>query len=114
MQNTENATDAARQKASQSTLRRAARAGDLSQVTVLLDQGVDVDSPNAHQMTALMMAVRENHYSVAHLLLERGANARAVETRFETPIIHFARTIKMVDLLLEFGAILYPVLPVEW
>ena len=55
-------------------LQRAASCGFLGTVQVLLDGGVDVNSPNAKEGNALRSAAMVGHAKVVALLLERGAH----------------------------------------
>lgn len=61
-------------------------------------------SPNG--TTALMMAVRSNHYEVAKFLLERGANANILNENGESALnwAEKAGYISLVSLLKQHGA----------
>ena len=70
----------------------ASKVGNLESVRVLLDRGAKVDAADpAYHQTSLMIAVRENHPAVVHLLVQRGANVNAQtrtgETRLDLPIV---------------------------
>ena len=52
---------------------RAARSGDAKAVLDLLAQGVDVDSPDSHGQTALMLAAHAGHIELVALLLSKQA-----------------------------------------
>ena len=60
-------------------LLRAAMIGELSVVKVLLDRGVDVNSPDQQGRTALMEAAFGNHCDVVNLLIDRGADINATD-----------------------------------
>lgn len=55
-------------------LKLAARAGNVSQVTKLLQQGADVHQTDSSGNTALISAAFHNHSAVVRLLLKAGAN----------------------------------------
>jgi hypothetical protein len=69
-------------------LRDAARAGDVSAVTRLLDAGVPVDAKAPrHGQTPLLFAAGEGRLDVARLLVARGADVNARVTFFgQTPL----------------------------
>ncbi len=52
--------------------------GDILKVQQLLSQGLDVNCRNRKQMTPLIAAVKYNHFDIARLLCERGADVNAV------------------------------------
>ncbi len=52
----------------------AAREGCYACVEALLDAGADVNTPNPEGVTALMIALDNDHNDIAMLLLDRGAN----------------------------------------
>jgi ankyrin repeat protein len=58
----------------QSRLFYAARDGDLSELTTLLEQGVDVNAQVTDGWTALMIAAFHDHPHIVSTLLLRGAN----------------------------------------
>ena len=55
-------------------LKTAVTWGDLTPVKLLLDAGADVDAKHEGGDTALHHALRMSHFSVARLLLSRGAD----------------------------------------
>jgi ankyrin repeat protein len=93
-------------------LGEAARLGDLELVRMLLDAGADVDSPNLDNQTALMTVLAAgnftpNHLAIAKLLIERGANVKAIETFRNQTVLMWAAAAnqpEIVDLLLAKGA----------
>src|SRR5262245_60803365 len=66
-------------------LLRAASDGDVEGVQDALDAGADIESRDEHLRTALLIAVTEDHVDAARLLVERGADANAVDDRKDTP-----------------------------
>ena len=92
----------------------AAQAGDLEQVSALLEQGADVNAKDREGRTALILLTgypRTDPHgmeAVATLLLERGADVNAKDNEGRTALIlaaRFARnTEDVVTLLLEQGA----------
>jgi ankyrin repeat protein len=56
------------------SLRAAAAAGRITELTTLLNQGAPVDTPDESGETALMKAIRAKQAAAAALLLRRGAN----------------------------------------
>lgn len=55
-------------------LHYAAREGCYECVAAILDAGADIDQPTPEGVTALMLALDNDHNEVAKLLLDRGAN----------------------------------------
>lgn len=60
----------------------ASGVGDTEAVRALLDQGADVNvrSYDGRKITPLLWAVSQAHWETACLLIERGADAKAVDT----------------------------------
>ncbi len=52
----------------------AARIGDLESVRVLLEAGADINQVTEYDWTALLAAVNNRYYQLAHYLLEHGAD----------------------------------------
>ena len=72
----------------------------------LVDNGIDVDSPNDNERTPLHYASLNGHLDVVELLLENGANVN-VQNPFKNTPLHYAtqkRFIKVAELLLQKGA----------
>ena len=66
----------------------AAEAGDLDVVRVLLDAGVDPNTPDADDHGALAESAREGHEAVVRLLLARRADPNwADRYEFRTPLM---------------------------
>ena len=87
-------------------LHEAAYAGNLEEVTRLLEEGAAVDVPDLEGRTPLMWASFNGHTAVDALLLENGAAINAREVNGRTALMYassgpFAET---VELLLEKGA----------
>src|SRR5688572_19787445 len=83
----------------------AAVVGSLEGMTVLLDNGADVNAANSVGATALMWAA--NDLAKVKLLLARGANPKAVSQRGRTALFLAARSDRSADivkLLIAAGA----------
>lgn len=89
-------------------LLKAAGAGDLEKVTAMLDEDPAlVRARDADGSTALHYAAWHGHREVVELLLARGADLDAKNTRYENPPITMAwenGKSAMVDFLLSKGA----------
>ncbi len=73
-----------------STLFQAVIRGDLEEVTVLLDNGCDIETVEPeNKRTGLMYAAILNHSEILQLLLDRGANIAAEDAAWRTAL-HFA------------------------
>ncbi len=68
-------------------LYKAAGNGDSTQVTALLDSGVDVNGRIRTGSYALNNAAVENEIEVIKILLERGANPNVQNLQGDTPLI---------------------------
>ncbi|HUU19757.1 MAG TPA: ankyrin repeat domain-containing protein [Sedimentisphaerales bacterium] len=68
-----------------STIHQAADAGDLAKVKAFIQEGIDVNT-KVHGCTPLHCAVRYGHKEVAQLLIAKGADVNAKDTRGRTPI----------------------------
>ena len=75
-------------------------------VTVLLNCGVDLEAVDFRGYTALHMASKEGNDVICKILLENGAdpNVFGLTKRFYKTPIHRARTKKVVQTLLKYGA----------
>jgi len=85
-------------------LHDAAKAGDVAQIQLLLDQGADINE-SSETATALYIAINTQHAGAAELLIERGADVNASSSR-GTPL-HAAASKGMAPIatkLLEKGA----------
>ena len=68
-----------------STIHQAADAGDLAKVKAFIQEGIDVNT-KVHGCTPLHCAARYGHKEVAQLLIAKGADVNAKDTRGRTPI----------------------------
>ena len=84
----------------------AAQRRDIETVRVLIDEGVDVDAPQADGATALAWAVHWDDLATADLLLGAGADVNAANDLGVTPLMlaSLNGSVPMVDLLLRAGA----------
>ena len=87
---------------------RRHRASDcISVIKLLLDHGVDVNSPTGNNgMTALMTATLSNQLSVVKFLLSYGANVNIQDKSGWTALMHasLAGDVNIVKILLSHGA----------
>ncbi len=83
---------------------------ELHRVTVLLDYGARLDDRGRYGITALHYAVRGGKIPLIQLLLERGADASALDKDGLTPLLHLSKTrskadpIPVMELLAASGA----------
>jgi ankyrin repeat protein len=56
-------------------------------LTLLLDNGADVNATNAYRWTALLEAVSQDRLALVKLLVERGADVNAAQNQGETPLM---------------------------
>ena len=86
-------------------LHNACKSWSTLPVAVLLNCGVDLEAVDIRGYTALHMACKEGNDAICNILLENGAdpNAYGGPKYFRTPL-HRARTKKVVQSLLRFGA----------
>jgi ankyrin repeat protein len=84
----------------------AARHQDTAAVQALLDERVDVDSPQADGATPLAWAVHWNDLDMANLLIRAGANVNAANELGMTPLMLACTngSAPMVETLLQAGA----------
>ena len=89
------------------TIHHAVKSGNLNQVKELLNQGVHVNSRNAHGWTPLHKAVLSGNLSVVQELLKRGAHVNP-RTRNGTTPLYLAtlwnRSPHIIHALLKAGA----------
>jgi hypothetical protein len=78
----------------------------VSELTVVLSRGVDVDARNEHGMTALMRAARCGHAAAVRVLLEHGADPNVTRNdRFTAlALAAFFGHTETVRILIEHGA----------
>jgi ankyrin repeat protein len=83
---------------------------ELHRVTVLLDYGARIDDRGRYGLTALHYAVRGGKLPLIKLLLQRGAQANALDEDGLTPLLHLSKTrskadpIPVMELLAASGA----------
>ena len=88
------------------SLHEAALAGDVRELTRILDSGVDVDTTNEFQSTALLYAAKAGRYGAAELLIARKASVDARNNSMTTAL-HCAASsghLEICKLLLQKGA----------
>ena len=69
----------------------AATSGNIPRISLLLQQGVNVNAANAHKETALHMAAARGHYSALIFLINNGANPFARTIKRWIPLHHATR-----------------------
>ena len=84
------------------SLLEAAKIGDVALIWDLLDAGADIEQPDEHGNTALILASRQGHAAAAGFLLDRGANPDA-RTGDEGTALHAARNYETAVALLARG-----------
>jgi len=89
---------------------RAVNDGNLQAATALLNQGLEPDTADANDNTALMIASRLGHKAVVALLIERKVNV-AKRSPFGDTAVNLAALgghVEIVRMLLDHGAELNP------
>ena len=84
-------------KAYSKALGFAAAGGKVKCVSLLINAGVDVNSPSLYQETPLMFAVKNDNVECASVLIEAGADVNGI------PILKFACSLAVTRLLLRSG-----------
>ena len=82
----------------------AARKGDATAVTALLDKGADVNAKFRYGQTALFKAAERGHANVVKVLLDRGADVKVQDTFYRATAMTWALDndhTEVVRLLLE-------------
>jgi len=84
----------------------AAEDGDVVALRRLLDAGIAVDTRDAQQRTALLVATRANRVDAARLLIERGADVNAKDDIHDSPFLYAgaAGRLEILRLTLAAGA----------
>lgn len=92
------------QKRLDATLLAAVRAGSISMVRRLLDEGADPNARDEIGWTPLMRAAEEGFASIARLLLDKGADANAMDNEGWTAkgIALYSEQDRMARLLEKF------------
>lgn len=68
----------------------AARTGDRSRVTALLDAGADVNAVSRYNVSALGFAAERGHFDIVKLLLDRGAKTDVTDSFYGSRPLDFA------------------------
>ncbi len=71
-------------------LMRAVQNNDVAEVKRLIGQGVNVNELDANQDAPLVMAAYEGHTDIVKLLLEAGADVKAVDPSMKATALHAA------------------------
>lgn len=83
----------------------AARAGLCEDILTFLCDDVDIDEPNKHGNTMLMLAAFHGHADAVELLLQKGANPLALNENNSTVLQFGSRSSTVLSLLLSTNAI---------
>ncbi|KAF3077232.1 Ankyrin-1 [Trichoderma lentiforme] len=84
----------------------AARSGHETMITLLLDEGFDLESQDKEGKTPLQHAAANGHEAVVRQLLQKGANPESKDVEGQTPLLEAAENghDAVVQLLLQKGA----------
>jgi ankyrin repeat protein len=84
----------------------AAQRRDLAAARALIEEGIDVDAPQADGATALAWAAHRDDLAMAELLLQAGAGVDIANDLGVTPLMLASEngSVSMVELLLQAGA----------
>jgi ankyrin repeat protein len=82
----------------------AIRANDLTGLKAMLDQGASPNTPDARQITPLMVAAEVGSLDAMKMLIARGADVNAQNTSGSTALMWSVSDAKKVRLLLDHGA----------
>ncbi|KAI9254646.1 ankyrin repeat-containing domain protein [Sporodiniella umbellata] len=88
---------------SQDNLWVAAGDGQLERVKELVEEGIDVNSPDQFGYTAMHAAVSYNQLEVVKYLIEKGADVNIEDLEKDTPLF-VTETVEMARTLLDQGA----------
>ncbi|XP_061780611.1 ankyrin repeat and SOCS box protein 13 isoform X1 [Nerophis lumbriciformis] len=88
-----------------SPLHEACMGGSSDCVQLMIDRGAFLEAHDCHYGTPLHVACGRQHYDCAKVLLNAGANVNAAKLH-ETALHHAAkaRNVRLIELLVEFGA----------
>jgi uncharacterized protein len=73
-----------------SDLMKAVKSNDVARVEALIAQGDDVSAPDARGDSPLIMAAYEGHTEIVRLLLEAGADVKALDPSMKATALHAA------------------------
>ena len=94
----------AQERDSEHVLFQAISRGDLELLKDLLRRGTPPDIRDGNRSTPLMVAAQHGSAEMVKMLLEHGADPRAVNERGVTALLWGARDVEKVQLLLDRGA----------
>jgi hypothetical protein len=85
---------------------KASEKGDIKKVTLLLENGADVNTKDNDGWTPLMHAAEKGHKEVVELLIEKGADVNTKDNDGWTPLMYASKNndLEIIRLLLEKGA----------
>jgi uncharacterized protein len=84
----------------------AVKGNQVARVRQLIQEGADVDELDDHQDAPLVMAAYQGHVEVLQLLLEAGADVKAVDPEMRATALHAAAYAGRTDaarLLIQYG-----------
>jgi ankyrin repeat protein len=82
----------------------AARSGQCDGILTFLCDEVDIDEPNQHGNTMLMLAAFYGHADAVELLLQKGANPLCLNTNGSSVLQFGSRSSQILEMLLATGA----------
>ena len=93
-------------RASSDKLFQLALHNQVQELTLLLNQGISIDSKDSEDRTALMYAVKSGQIDTLNILIERGAQLELRNSSGHTALMYAAYfgNLKAVKLLLDAGA----------
>ena len=102
----EQGADLSEENGAVTPLTLAVKNGHVAVVSLLVEEGVDVNGIDEHGKTSLHLACRCGHVDVARELLNLGAEVRAIDKSGNTPLHEAARvgSVEVTELLLKNGA----------
>ncbi|GAB4216028.1 MAG: hypothetical protein OHK0012_17440 [Synechococcales cyanobacterium] len=86
-------------------LMKAVKSNDVTRVKTLLQQGVDVNTPDSSGDYPMLMAAYEGHTEILKLLLEAGADVSVVDPGMKATALHaaaYAGRTESAKLLIEY------------
>ncbi len=81
----------------------AARSGNAEKITLLVESGVDLETRDDKERTALLIASTRDHVEAARALVRAGADPDALDDRHDTPwlVTGVTGSVAMADAILE-------------